>query len=58
MWKYKVIISNPKNSIKEFENIVSEYLNAGWKLSGGICINAKFGYMFQAVYKLEWELEK
>ena len=53
MWKYKVIVSNPKKSIEEFESIVSEYLNVGWKLSGGICIDSKFGYMFQAMYKCE-----
>lgn len=57
MWKYKVIVSNPKKSIEEFENIVSEYLNAGWKLSGGVCIDSKLGYIFQAVHKFEWELE-
>lgn len=53
MWKYKVIVSNPKKSIEEFENIVSEYLNGGWKLSGSVCIDSKFGYIFQAVYKFE-----
>ena len=53
MWKYKVIVSNPKKSIEEFESTVSKYLNAGWKLSGGVCIDSKFGYMFQAVYKFE-----
>ena len=58
MWKYKVIVSNPKKSIEEFESIVSEYLNAGWKLSGGVCIDSELGYMFQAVYKFESELEK
>lgn len=58
MWKYKVIVSNPKKSIEEFENTVSEYLNAGWKLSGGVCIDSKFGYIFQAVHKFEWELEE
>lgn len=53
MWKYKVIVSNPKKSIEEFESIVSEYLNAGWKLSGGVYIDSESGYLFQAVYKFE-----
>ena len=53
MWKYKVIVSNPKKSIEEFENTVSKYLNAGWKLSGGMYIDYKTGYIFQAVYKFE-----
>lgn len=53
MWKYEIIVSNPKKSIKEFENTVSKYLNDGWKLAGGVYIDSELGYMFQAIYKFE-----
>ena len=58
MWKYKVIVSNPKKTIEDFESTVMEYLNAGWKLSGGVYIDYKNGFIFQTVYKFELELEK
>lgn len=53
MWQYKVIVSDLKEGMEDFEDTVSEYLNAGWKLVGGIVVDSELCYVLQAVYKYE-----
>lgn len=58
--KYKVIVCDAAKGIDHFEKTVSEFLNAGYKLAGGISICYETASFIQSVYCEydEEELEK